>query len=227
MERLRTRYLNVALTAVLHPATPMAQQAGRDQKDAADAAPPGEKALSAQQWFELGVAATDHNDEIRFNTEAIRLNRKFPEAFYNRGVALHGNGDFDAALKDYTEAIRLKPDYAQAFNNRGTALDDKGDLDGALKDFAEAIRLQPDYADAFNNRGVARKAKGVEKDYGFALKLVPFVRRHRSNLERSIRRALTWQFMYLPTAPWRWGRLKWVPRFAAPSRRLSPRNGDG
>jgi len=39
---------------------------------------------------------------------------------------------------------------------------------------------------------------------------------HRSNLVRSIRRALTWQFMYLPTAPWRWGRLKWVPRFAAP-----------
>ena len=27
---------------------------------------------------------------------------------------------------------------------------------------------------------------------------------------------LTWQFMYLPTAPWRWGRLKWVPRFAVP-----------
>jgi hypothetical protein len=42
------------------------------------------------------------------------------------------------------------------------------------------------------------------------------VRRHRSDLVRSIRRALTWQLMYLPTAPWRWGRLKWVPRFAAP-----------
>jgi hypothetical protein len=33
---------------------------------------------------------------------------------------------------------------------------------------------------------------------------------------RSTRRALTWQFMYIPTAPWRWGRLKWVPRLAAP-----------
>ncbi len=33
---------------------------------------------------------------------------------------------------------------------------------------------------------------------------------------RSIRHALTWQFMHIPTAPWRWGRLKWVPRFAVP-----------
>ena len=45
---------------------------------------------------------------------------------------------------------------------------------------------------------------------------------HRSNLVRSIRRALTWQFMYLPTAPWRWGRLKWVQRFAAPSLETLP-----
>jgi hypothetical protein len=42
------------------------------------------------------------------------------------------------------------------------------------------------------------------------------VRRHRSHLVRSIRRALTWQFMDLPTAPWRWGRRKGVPRFATP-----------
>jgi hypothetical protein len=42
------------------------------------------------------------------------------------------------------------------------------------------------------------------------------VRHHRSNLVRTIRRALTGQFMDLPRAPWRWGRLNWVPRFAAP-----------
>jgi hypothetical protein len=35
---------------------------------------------------------------------------------------------------------------------------------------------------------------------------------HRSNLERSIKRALCWQFMYLPTAAWRCGRLKWGER---------------
>ncbi len=39
-------------------------------------------------------------------------------------------------------------------------------------------------------------------------------RRHRSRLVRSVRIALTWQFMYLPTAPWRWEPLKWVQRFA-------------
>jgi hypothetical protein len=34
---------------------------------------------------------------------------------------------------------------------------------------------------------------------------------HRSNLERGIRRALNGQFMYLPTAAWWCGRMRWVP----------------
>jgi len=33
---------------------------------------------------------------------------------------------------------------------------------------------------------------------------------------RRIRRALTWQFMYIPIEPWRWGRLKWMSRLPAP-----------
>jgi hypothetical protein len=42
------------------------------------------------------------------------------------------------------------------------------------------------------------------------------VRRHRSHLERSLRLALNWKLMDLATATSRCGRLKGVPRFAAP-----------
>lgn len=40
MERLRGRYLNIPLTAVMHPASPVAQKAAREQQTAARAAPP-------------------------------------------------------------------------------------------------------------------------------------------------------------------------------------------
>src|SRR5262249_9775855 len=45
----------------------------------------------------------------------------------------------------------------------------------------------------------------------FRQRLRASVRRHRSNLERGIGRALNGQFMYLPTAAWRCGRMRWVP----------------
>ena len=176
MGRLRDRFLNVALTSVLLPASPAAQEAATEQKAAAVAVPPvQEKELTAQQWFERGFDAADLDEKLRSYSEAIRLKPDYAGAFNNRGAARSDKGDLEGALKDYNEAIRLKPDYAGAFNNRGAARYGKGDLEGALKDFNEAIRLKPDLADAFNNRGAAREAKGdlegALKDYNEAIRL--------------------------------------------------------
>ena len=178
MERLRSRYLNVQLTAVLHPASPSAQEAASQQKAAAIAAPVvHEEELTAQQWFERGFAATDVNEALRFYAEAIRLKPDYATAFYNRGVVRADQGDLDGALRDYSEAIRLRPDDADAFYNRAMARSDNGDLDGALQDYSEAIRLRPDDANAFLNRGVARSDKGdadgALQDYNQAIRLRP------------------------------------------------------
>jgi tetratricopeptide (TPR) repeat protein len=188
MDRLRNQYLNVTLGAVLHPASPVAQQAALVQQTAARSAPTvAKKELTAQEYFERAFDTKDVDERLRFYTEVIRLKPDYADAFNNRGVARKAKGDLDGALQDFTEAailfknrgnvrkakgdldgalqdymeaIRLKPDYADAFNNRGVARKAKGDLDGALQDFTEAIRLKPEYADAFNNRGNVRKAKG-------------------------------------------------------------------
>jgi tetratricopeptide (TPR) repeat protein len=191
MGRLRSRYLNVPLTAVLHPPSLVAQRAATEQKAAADAAPAvQEKELTAQQWFERGSAVADVDEQLRFYTEAIRLKPDYADAFYNRGIARHDKGDLDGALQDYNEAIRLKPDAA-AFSNRGNARRDKGDLNGALQDYTEAIRLKPDYRNAFYNRGNARRDKGdldgALQDYNEAIRLNPkgaFAFNNRGNARR-------------------------------------------
>jgi tetratricopeptide (TPR) repeat protein len=178
MGRLRDKYLNVPLTAVLHPASRSVQRAATEQKAAADAAPAVQtEELTAQQWFERGLAAADVDEQLRFYTEAIRLMPDYADAFYNRGIARRAKGDVEGAIQDYTEAIRLKPDYADAFINRGISRSAKGDVEGAIQDFAEAIRLKPDYARAFSNRGVARRDKGdlerALQDFTEAIRLNP------------------------------------------------------
>ena len=178
MNRLREKFLNVAVDAVLHPASPAAQEATESQQAAADTAPAvQEKELTAQQWFERGVEATDPDEEIRFNSQAIRLKPDYAAAFNNRGRARQTKGDMESALADYNEAIRLKPDYAFAFNNRGTVHQHNGNLDDALADYEKAIHLKHNYADAFNNRGTVRKLKGNLEDalanYNEAIRLKP------------------------------------------------------
>jgi len=178
MQKLREKFLNVALDAVLHPASPFAQQAAKDDQAAARAAPAvTEKELTAQEWFERAVNAANLDEKLRFYSEAIRLKPDYAEAFNNRGVARVDKGDLEGAQQDWSEAIRLKPDYALPFNNRGNARKAKGDMQGALQDYDEAIRLEPDNIEAFNNRAIARYAKGDMKgalqDWSIAILLKP------------------------------------------------------
>ena len=178
MKRLRKEYLNVPLHGVLHPAPASAQQAARSEQAAARAAPAvTERELTAQEWFERGLNATDVDEKLRLYGEAIRLQPDYADAFNNRGLARSEKGDLEGALRDFNKAVRLKPDDAVGLSNRGATRQAKGDLEGALRDFNKAIRLEPNFATAFLNRGLVRCAKGdLEgelQDYDEAIRLKP------------------------------------------------------
>ncbi|OYT17979.1 MAG: hypothetical protein CCU26_19150 [Nitrospira sp. UW-LDO-01] len=161
MDRLREKFLNIPLDAVLHPASDFAQQAAKEQQVAAAAAPPvADSALTAEVWFERGFNSSDWDEKMRCYTEAIQLNPNDADAYTNRGNARAHKGDFDGAMQDYTEALRLQPDHADAYNNRGNARSSNGDFAGGMQDCTEAIRLKPDDADAYNSRGIMRVKMG-------------------------------------------------------------------
>ncbi len=161
MDKLRNKFLNVALDTIVHPTSSVAAQAAADEKVAVASVPAvAEQELTAQHWFERGVNAADLDEEIRFNSEAIRLKPDFSEAFYNRGLARHTKGDLAGAIQDYTEAIRLNPADDNALTNRGNARSQAGDVAGAIADYTEAIRVQPSNPAPYNNRGTARASQG-------------------------------------------------------------------
>jgi tetratricopeptide (TPR) repeat protein len=178
MEHLRTRYLNIPLTAVLRPASAEARRSAAQQNAAANAAPKVQKQeLSARQWLERGLSASDPDEKLRCYSQSIELNPEFADAFVCLGVVQLLEDNYDGAVTDFTEAIRLKPDFALAFLNRGIARRNKGDLDGALQDYDEAIRLKPDTNNAFAIRAFVRYKKGdmdgAIRDYDEAIRLKP------------------------------------------------------
>jgi tetratricopeptide (TPR) repeat protein len=178
MERLRNRYLNVDLDAVIHPFSARVQEQVEKQQDAANKEMQvKEKELTAQEWYEKGYESADFDGQIYCYTEAIRLKLDYAIAYFARGNSRRGKGDLDGAIKDYTEAIHLKPDYTDVYNNRGVTYKNRGNLDDAIKDYTEAICIKPDFAEVYFNRGVARAYKGdldgAIKDYTEAIRLKP------------------------------------------------------
>jgi tetratricopeptide (TPR) repeat protein len=178
MERLRTKYLSVPLTAVLHPASASAQRAADEQKAAANAAPTvQETELTAQQWFERGVAAADPDEKIRSYTEAIGLYPDYSEAFRNRGIARHSVDDLSGALADYGKAIRLNAKDFHAYHNRGMIRARKGDKAGAKEDYDKAVRLKLDLALPVLQKGIHLRRSGqfekALREFSEAIRLNP------------------------------------------------------
>jgi tetratricopeptide (TPR) repeat protein len=99
-------------------------------------------------------------EAIRYYTAALALRPDNPGIYLNRGCALHGAGEVDAAIVDCHRALALAPRYAEAHDNLGTALKAKGQMDDAIAAYQKAIRLKKDFPNAHFNLGTALKAKG-------------------------------------------------------------------
>jgi lipoprotein NlpI len=110
-------------------------------------------------------------------SEAIRLNPKYEDAFYNRANSWAHKREFDRAIADYDEVIRLAPKNAGYRNSRGADRYYKGDLDRGLADFNAAIQLDPKNPRPYNNRAKIWAENGdfgrAVEDYSEAIKLSP------------------------------------------------------
>ena len=109
----------------------------------------------------LAVIAAQRNDFPRAAQllgEVIAVEPGNAAAHSDRGVALKGIGQLEAALASLERAIGLAPDYAAAYSNRGNVLLALEQPASALASFERALALKPDYAEAHYNRGIALQA---------------------------------------------------------------------
>lgn len=185
MERLRKRYLNVPIDAVLHPRSVQAEQVARKAKKRVDAKAKSEptakqSTLTAETLFESGyeLGENDQFDEaLKVYTQVLKLKSNFPEALHNRGIIYGKKGRHTNAIQDFDEAIRIRTNYEAAYFNRGIAHLIKGNTTQAISDLTAAIHLNANHEAAYFNRGMAYKAKNqIEKaisDFTEAIRIKP------------------------------------------------------
>jgi len=76
------------------------------------------------------------------------------------GYVLHGEKDYEGAVRFYTAAVAGQPSSSGAHNNLGNALSAQKKLDEAIACYKKAIELDPKFAIAHYGLGNALKAKG-------------------------------------------------------------------
>lgn len=63
----------------------------------------------------------DYSGAIKKLNDAILLNNKYADVYFNRGTAKLNNLDFDNAIVDFDKALELEPLYMEALANRAFA----------------------------------------------------------------------------------------------------------
>ncbi len=137
-------------------------------------------AKKAKQKLDEGLVLLERKEAGEALTcfeEAIKLDPKNAEGWFQRGAAKAAMGKREEAVKDFSEALKLDPAHARAFGNRGLMKVQTGRYADAVSDFNEAIRLKPDMAMVYYNLGSARfkmeQFQEALQDYAQALKLHP------------------------------------------------------
>lgn len=76
----------------------------------------------------------------RLNT-IIKVKPNLYDAYFFRGIAKFGMGDYTGAIEDFTETVKINPFFPTAYQYRGIAKDALHNYNSALNDFDKAISM--------------------------------------------------------------------------------------
>jgi tetratricopeptide (TPR) repeat protein len=164
----------------------------------------GEKgSKDAIEQYNLGIKRQQAGDiagAIAAYTRAIELDKKYADAYNNRGVAYLSQRDYAAAAADFSRSIELAPSDA-AYNNRGSIYFSQEKIEESIADFTAAIKIKP-AAESYLNRGVGYQRTSRDElalaDYEAAIKVNPrfgraYVLRGLLLLKRGGQDTLAWK----------------------------------
>lgn len=194
IDKLVNQFLNIPLDLVLHPTPSNEKEVVKQSIEGAENLPtPTSDQLQAERYFESGVlkmVSFDLGGAITDLDEAIRLNPKFDEAYYQRGRAYANKLNKEKAIADWEQAIRLEPDDIRANITRSCIFRNKGNYTRALVEADAGVTLNPKDSDAYFQRGNVKRClkdwDGAIDDYSRAIKLNP-----KNALLYFVNRALT------------------------------------
>jgi len=81
------------------------------------------------------------NDAEKEFGRAIRADRNFYPAYYNRAQLRAGQGDFSGARQDFLATVKHKPGHAEALFQLGLMEEQHQNNEEAIKDYAKAITI--------------------------------------------------------------------------------------
>lgn len=122
-------------------------------------------------YYLIGLTSKDYKFAIKAYEQAIALDEKYYQAYFNLAEVYFNLQNFDKAIENYKLAIKYKKDFAYAHYNLGCVYLETKDYNNARKSFESAIKINPKEPDYYYNLGYTYKKMNNEKRATKALSL--------------------------------------------------------
>ena len=107
---------------------------------------------SANEWFQLGVKATDPTKEVEYYTKSLEIDPRSITAWNNKGSALDELGRYEDVITCYDIATEIDPVYAAVLCFKAVSLDKSKKYEKLMKYFDRASTIDPKYTFAGNEK---------------------------------------------------------------------------
>jgi tetratricopeptide (TPR) repeat protein len=157
----------------------------KDLKDTAKAISSMQTAVEQDQqyysaYMQLGLLSAAKRNKVAadYYKNAIRIQPKSVEAWYDLAKFYQDIGDWNNAIANYKTLLTFAPDNKNANYNLGAIDITRGKVsDVTIGYFSSAIKIDANYVEAYYGRGLSYKMKGDKKsailDFQNSLKINP------------------------------------------------------
>lgn len=121
---------------------------------------------SAKKLLQSGMEKhklQDFHGAIIDYSQAIIIDKKNRDAYYNRGICEFALDNLDEAIKDFNKTLELDPKYADAYYTRARLYVKLEKYNEALADLDKVVKLDPTTPSVLTIRGQIRAQTGNKK----------------------------------------------------------------
>jgi tetratricopeptide (TPR) repeat protein len=118
-------------------------------------------AMTATDYFNLGLKSAHANKKIEYFTKALELNPNLAAAYEKRGIFYYFQEKYDKVIQDFENYVKIVPQEAEPFRMLGMGYQKKGLNQAAIDSFTQAIQIDPNLASAYTDRAETYRLSGM------------------------------------------------------------------
>jgi tetratricopeptide (TPR) repeat protein len=158
---------------------------------------------SAEANLSLGLALRElgeTEDASEFFEQALELDPKLAEAWFEKGLIVSDRGDWSKAADCFRRSVAMSPNYAPAHLALGEMLLRIGDFDSAANELTTTLRLDPKTAGGHHGLGLIALQEGRPNTAAAEFRSAIALRSGYTGAEEGLARALASQHKWADAA---------------------------